>query len=81
MQVAFFGRLADVLATRQLIIDNKAIDSGDTLRAHLSAAYPHAAALLAHKGTRLVVNDAIVDWTARVSAQDDIAIIPVVSGG
>ncbi len=81
MQVGFFGRLADVLAARQLTVNDKTINNGDTLRAHLAETHPHAAALLAHQGTRLVVNDAIVDWKTPLSAQDDIAIIPVVSGG
>ena len=80
LNVSFFGRLADVLGTRNLSLKTMP-DTGNALKEHLAEAYPEISAILAHHGTRLVVNDEIVDWATAVSAADDIAIIPVVSGG
>ena len=80
IHISFFGRLADVLGARSLSLES-AMDSGDALKTHLTAAHPEISEILAHQGTRLVVNDEIVDWATTLSASDDIAIIPVVSGG
>ena len=80
LHVSFFGRLADIMGTRNLPLKTMP-DSGNALKAHLAEAHPEISAILAHQGTRLVVNDEIVDWATAVSATDDIAIIPVVSGG
>lgn len=80
MHISFFGRLADVLGARSLTLES-AMDSGTALKAHLAEAHPAIGEILAHQGTRLVVNDEIVDWATALSAADDIAIIPVVSGG
>ena len=80
IHISFFGRLADVLGSRSLSLES-AMDSGDALKTHLTAEHPEISEILAHQGTRLVVNDAITDWDAPLAASDDIAIIPVVSGG
>ena len=80
MRISFFGRLADVLGARHLSLANAA-PTGTALKAHLAEAHPEISEILAHQGTRLVVNDAITDWDAPLAASDDIAIIPVVSGG
>lgn len=80
MHISFFGRLADMLGARSLTLES-AMDSGTALKAHLGKAYPEISEILAHQGTRLVINDELVDWATALSASDDIAIIPVVSGG
>ena len=80
MHISFFGRLSDVLGARRLPLDC-VIESGEALKTLLAEAHPEISEILAHQGTRLVVNDEIVDWAAALSASDDIAIIPIVSGG
>lgn len=80
MRVNFFGQLADRLGARQLTLA-MAAPTGTALKSHLGDAHPEIKELLAHQGTRLVVNDEIVDWATALSTADDIAIIPVVSGG
>ena len=80
MRIAFFGRLADVSGTRTLEHKTEAL-TGEDLRRDLAAAHPQIADILNHGGTRLVLNDEIVGWDSPLAEDDDVAIIPVVSGG
>ncbi len=81
MRVAFYGQLAERLGARHLTIDEASLCNGVQLRAWLADTHPHAAEILTHKGTRLLLNDEITDWQAPIDAEQNIAIIPVVSGG
>lgn len=81
IQVRFFGRLADFIGARDISLSDSSISNGETLRAHVLTLHPQASDVLNDKGTRLVVNDEIVDWASPLSADDAIAIIPIVSGG
>lgn len=80
MQVSFYGRLADGFGQRIWTLDT-APATGTALREELMATAPHMAELLQQAGTRLVVNEAIVDWASPLADSDAIAIIPIVSGG
>ena len=80
MHVQFFGRLADLSGARRADIPDD-MQSGAVLRDWLSAARPELSDILAHPGTRLVLNNEIVAWETPLNGAHDIAIIPVVSGG
>ena len=80
MQVQFFGRLADLSGARRTDIPDD-MQSGADLRNWLSAAQPHLSEILAHSGTRLVLDNEVVAWDTPLHGAHDIAIIPVVSGG
>lgn len=81
IEVRFFGRLADFIGARDISFSDSSISTGEALRAHVLTLHPQAGDVLNDKGTRLVVNDEIVDWASPLSADDAIAIIPIVSGG
>ena len=81
MQISFFGRLADLSGQRSLNDVPDGLADGEALRAWLSDAQPHLAEILAHPGTRLVLDNEITDWQAPLAGAGDVAIIPVVSGG
>lgn len=81
IRVRFFGRLADLVGARDISLGDSSISNGEALRAHVLTLHPQAGDVLNNKGTRLVVNDEIVDWARPLSADDEIAIIPIVSGG
>jgi molybdopterin converting factor small subunit len=80
MHVQFFGRLADLSGARRADIPDD-MQSGADLRAWLHIAHPQLSDILAHPGTRLVLNNEIVAWDTPLHGARDIAIIPVVSGG
>lgn len=80
MDISLFGRLADIYGHRQLTLATRP-ETGTRLREAVSTDAPQLAELMNSRGTRLVVNDAIVDWDTQLAAQDNIAIIPIVSGG
>lgn len=81
MQISFFGRLADLYGQRSFDSAPDDLHDGLALRDWLSVTQPAMADILAQPGTRLVINDEIVDWETALSVRDDIAIIPIVSGG
>lgn len=81
MQVDFYGQLADRLGARSLQIDPKYAADGPSLRKYLSETQPDIAEILAHPGTRMMLDDEITDWQSDLGAARTIAIIPVVSGG
>lgn len=81
MQVSFFGRLADLSGQRHLDDIPDRFATGADLRDWLTETHPHLAEVLSHPGTRLVLDNEITDWQTALHAGQDIAIIPVVSGG
>jgi len=81
MHISLFGRLADLAGHRSLDIGHEIPATGLALRQWLAQSEPHLADILGNQGTRLVLNDEIVDWDSPLSANDTIAIIPIVSGG
>lgn len=80
MRISFFGRLADLHGDRICEIEELP-PNGEVLRTIIAENHPALIEILRHSGTRLIINDEIVDWDSTLSANDDIAIIPVVSGG
>ena len=81
MRVVFYGQLAERIGARHLTLDDATLSNGAKLRDFLADAHPQAADILAHNGTRLLLNDEITDWEVSLEAAHNIAIIPVVSGG
>ena len=81
MQVCFFGRLADLLGARNLDDAPDNLTDGAALRDWLAQNHPQLSDVLNHPGTRLMLNNEVTDWNARLSGASDIAIIPIVSGG
>ena len=87
MEIAFFGKLAELAGTRGATHNLPAhITSGNELRDWLAQAYqkksPRLVDALFEPGTRLVVGDEIVEWeAARLVGAKQVAVIPVLSGG
>ena len=81
MQVHFYGILADLSGARTLSRVPERLDTGEALRQWLSETYPPMAEMLARPSTRLLLNNETEDWAAALATDDDIAIIPMVSGG
>lgn len=81
MQVSFFGRLADMLGARLIGDAPDGLTDGEALRDWLCATYPDMSDILHHAGTRLMLDEEISDWASPLAEIDDIAVIPVVSGG
>ena len=81
MRVSFFGRLADLSGQRSLDDVPDMLTTGSDLRDWLAETHPHLAEILAHPGTRLVLDNEITDWQTALHAEQEIAIIPIVSGG
>lgn len=80
MQIDFYGQLADRLGVRHMDVAQD-FRTGEELRRFLCETEIEIADILAHTGTRLVVDDAFTEWGAVLSGAQSIAIIPIVSGG
>ena len=81
MRVSFFGRLADLLGSRTLDDAPDDLTTAADLRDWLAQAHPQLRDPLAHSGTRLMLDNEITDWHMPLREAEDIAIIPIVSGG
>ena len=81
MRVSFFGRLADLSGCRTLDDAPDDLTTGAELRDWLAQNHPQLRDPLAHPGTRLMLDNEITDWHAPLREAEDIAIIPIVSGG
>ena len=81
MRLVFFGRLADLNGGRYMDGVPDDFVNGEALRAWLSDTAPHLSGTLGHPGTRLLLDDTIVDWQTPLAEKRHIAIIPVCSGG
>ena len=78
MKIIFLGRLADAVGEHERDIDLPlGIADVEALRGWLSGDYP----ALLDPGVSLVVNDVLARRDQPVSANDEVAFFPPVSGG
>ncbi len=81
-RILFFGRLADFAGARERAFAVDAPISIAALTEELSAGAPELGAALAAPSVRVAINQTIVRGRdALVSAGDEIAFLPPVSGG
>lgn len=82
MKVLFFGRLAELAGTREQVVDlPAAVADIGALRDWIAADRPLLREALHAGGTAVLVNDALGRGSAPVSEADEVAFLPIVSGG
>lgn len=81
-KVLLFGRLKDAFGGETAPFPPGAKTAAE-LRAALAAARPDQAALILSKSVRIAVNQRLVadEESARISADDELALLPPLSGG
>lgn len=77
--VRLFAALADAVGTKELELELSRGATGRDLLDLVSARYPKVAALA--PSLRLAVNQEYVGWDSPLGPEDEIALIPPVSGG
>ncbi|MEZ5939512.1 MAG: MoaD/ThiS family protein [Hyphomonadaceae bacterium] len=80
--ILLFGKLRDAFQAPQIPLPDD-VRTVSALRAKLIGMYPDLAAMLEPKAMRVAVNQAIVADEAgtSVSGEDEIALLPPLSGG
>ncbi len=80
--ILLFGRLKDAFGAPSIPLPEGVATAAD-LRARLAADHPDLAAILSSRAVRIAVNQSLVaDEAAQpVSAADEIALLPPLSGG
>ena len=81
-RVLLFGRLKDAFGAASIELPSGA-DTAAALRERLAEANPDLADLLRSKSVRIAVNQTLVadEASLRISASDEIALLPPLSGG
>lgn len=80
--ILLFGRLKDVFGGSTLPLPPD-VDTVAALRAKLAALHPDLADMLHDRTIRIAVNQELVadEAAVRISARDEIALLPPLSGG
>jgi molybdopterin converting factor small subunit len=81
-QVLLFGRLKDAFGAASIPLPN-GVATAAALRAKLAEANPDLAEMLRSRSIRIAVSQSLVadETAARISASDEIALLPPLSGG
>jgi molybdopterin synthase sulfur carrier subunit len=81
-QVLLFGRLKDAFGAASIPLP-AGVSTAAALRAKLAETNPDLAEMLRSRSIRIAVNQALVadETAARISASDEIALLPPLSGG
>ena len=81
-KVLLFGRLKDAFGAASMLVA-EGIATAAALRAALAEANPGLAAMLRSKSIRIAVNQALVadEAATPISPEDEIALLPPLSGG
>jgi sulfur-carrier protein len=81
-QVLLFGKLKDVFGAASIPLPAGAATAA-ALREQLAGANPDLAEMLRSKSVRIAVNQTLVadEAAAKISAADEIALLPPLSGG
>jgi molybdopterin converting factor small subunit len=81
-QVLLFGRLKDTFGAAFIPLPS-GVSTAASLRAALADQNPDLAEMLRSKSVRIAVNQTLIadEATARISATDEIALLPPLSGG
>lgn len=78
MKILAFGICREIFATSELIIDNESITDVANLKEYLSKEYPSLSNL---KSFMIAINNEYATDNQSINSNDEIAIIPPVSGG
>lgn len=78
MEVLCFGIAKDIVGGTTVIVESTDITSVESLRQHLNHHYPKFQDYTAY---RIAVNQTFADEHDPITPQDEVAIIPPVSGG
>lgn len=78
MKVLCFGVAKEIVGTSELVLDNHKVITVAELKEQLNTAYPKFSD---YKSYMIAVNQAYADNDVSISPNDEIAIIPPVSGG
>lgn len=80
--VLLFGRLRDAFGASSIALPEGAGTVAD-MRTLLASEYPDLAPLLASRSIRIALNQELVadETTTMISAADEIALLPPLSGG
>lgn len=78
MKVLCFGIAKDIIGESSIMIDGSGVSSVIELRQYLNTQFPKFAEYTPY---RIAINQAFADEQDVLSAVDEIAIIPPVSGG
>ncbi len=82
MKVFFAGRLADLAGRRELEVElPEHVRDTDALSRWVGEGGPELAEALCSPGVRVLVNDEIQHANCTISGDDEIAFLPVFSGG
>jgi molybdopterin converting factor small subunit len=81
-KVLLFGKLKDAFGAASVPLPD-GVGTAATLRVRLSELYPDLASQLMAKSVRIAVNQKLVadESAATLSAADEIALLPPLSGG
>ncbi len=78
MKVLCFGVAKDIVGGSEIILSKEAVITVADLKIYLNKSYPE---FLKYKNYMVAVNQAYANDHATISSNDEIAIIPPVSGG
>lgn len=78
MKVLCFGIAREIIGNAELLITNEGIKTVSSLKSFLRSEYPE---FNAYKQFQIAVNQEFANDDSPVSSNDEIAIIPPVSGG
>ena len=81
-QVLLFGRLKDAFGAASIALP-AGVSTAASLRAALADQNPDLAEMLRSKSIRIAVNQTLIadEAATRISATDEIALLPPLSGG
>ena len=78
MKVLCFGVAKDIVGSSELSLDHKAANTVSELKKYLNEAYPKFSE---YKSYMVAVNQTYATDETTISASDEVALIPPVSGG
>lgn len=78
MKVLCFGVAKDIIGSSELTLENKSTQTVAELKNYLNKTYPK---FLDYKSYMVAVNQAYASDDVSISSNDEIALIPPVSGG
>ena len=80
MRITLFGKLGEAIG-REISVDDMAGRTISDVRRSLAVQHPRHAADLLSPRVRACVNDVIVDENRVIEPDDELALLPPVSGG
>lgn len=81
VEVLLFGRLGDIAGHERLQLQLSAPQSCAELREALTAQLPQLKSELHKPRTMVAINKTVAQWESQVTANDEVAFLPPVTGG